>query len=206
MSDSPPGPEPEPPSDLASRSLPLRAIDDPAWFRGHNRDYGPLHFNAASGRFCAPDRIAFGTLYLGTDPRGSFIEAFAQHVATTAAGYVVSQRLIERSCLCLVRTTRPVRLVDLTTGAALRRLSANADARISTGSHAMSQRWAESFWRHPDQPDGILYPCRRAPEFVSVALFDRVRPDVVVDCTTNLPRDPHALAAILNHYECALIS
>ena len=205
MSAPPPGPEPEPPADLASRPLPLREFADPTWFRGHNRDYDPLHFNAASGRFCAPDRIAFGTLYVGMDPRGSFIEAFVQHVGMTPVGYVVSQRLIDRSCLCRVRATRPVRLVELTTGAALRRLSADADARISTGSHAVSQRWAEAFWRHPDRPDGILYPCRHAPEFPSVALFDRVRADLVADCATNLLRDPHVLAAILDYYGCALI-
>ena len=85
------------------------------------------------------------------------------------------------------------------------RESADADARISTGSHAVSQRWAEAFWRHPDRPDGILYPCRHAPEFPSVALFDRVRADLVADCATNLLRDPHVLAAILDHYGCGLI-
>lgn len=201
----PPEPEPDPPDDLAIRPLPLRSFDHPTWFRGHNRTYAPLHFNAASGRFRAPDRVAFGTLYLGMDSRGSFIEAFAQHLGTAAAGYVVSQQLIERSCLCLVRATRPMHLVDLTTGAALRLLSADADARISTGSHAASQRWAEAFWRHPEQPDGILYPCRRAPELHSVALFDRVRADMVAECATNVLQDPHALAVILDHYDCALI-
>jgi hypothetical protein len=38
-----------------------------------------------------------------------------------------------------------------------------------------------------------------------VALFDRVREDLVVDCATNLLQDPGALAAILDHYDCALI-
>ena len=204
--DRAPGPEPEPPDDLARRSLPLRAFVDATWFRGHKRDYGPLHFNPASGRFCAPDRTAFGTLYLGIDPRASFIEAFAQLLGTAATGYVVSQNLLERSCLCVVRATRPLRLVDLTRGAALRRLATDADARISTGSHTVSQRWAEAFWRHPDQPDGILYPCRRAPEFHSVALFDRVQPHLIANCATNLLHDRHELAAILDHYDCALIS
>jgi hypothetical protein len=38
-----------------------------------------------------------------------------------------------------------------------------------------------------------------------VALFDRVRADLVADCATNLLQDPGALAAILDHYDCALI-
>jgi hypothetical protein len=203
--DPEPGPEPEPPHDLATRALPLRTFHNPTWFRGHKRKYGPLHFNAVGGRFCAPDRARFGTLYLGTDPRGAFLEAFVQSLGPAATGYVVSQTLLNQSCLCVVMATRPLHLVDLTTGPMLRRLAANADSRISAGSHAVSQRWAEAFWSHPEQPDGILYPCRRAPELHSVALFDRVREDLVADCATNLLQDPGALAAILDHYDCALI-
>jgi hypothetical protein len=203
--DAAPGPEPEPPDDLEARPLPLRTFDAPRWYRGHQRKYGPLHFNAASGRFCAPDRARFGALYLGTDPRGAFLEAFAQLLGAAATGYVVSQTLLDQSCLCVVSATRPLHLVDLTTGPTLRRLSATADGRISTGSHAVSQRWAEAFWSHPDQPDGILYPCRRAPELQSVALFDRVRAALIADCASNLLRDSAVLVAILDHYDCALI-
>jgi hypothetical protein len=200
-----PGSEPEPPDDLARRPLPLRTFEDPTWFRGHKITYGPLHFNAISGRFCAPDRSQFGTLYLGTDPRGAFLDAFAQHLGTAGVGYVVSHNLLGRSCLCIVRATRPLHLVDLTTGPTLRRLSANADARISTGSHAVSQRWAEAFWRHPEQPDGMLYPCRRAPELHSVALFDRVQPHLIAGDAANVLQDLDQLVAILDHYDCALI-
>lgn len=204
--DPQPGPEPEPPDDLAPRPLPLRTFDDPTWFRGHKRKYGPLYFNAAGGRFGAPDRISFGTLYLGTDPRGAFVEAFAQNLGAAATGYVVSQNLLDGSCLCVVTATKPLHLVDLTAGPALRRLSANADGRISTGSHAVSQRWAEAFWRHPEQPDGILYPCRRAPELQSVALFDRAQAHLVANCASNILQDVDEFVAILDHYDCALIA
>jgi hypothetical protein len=200
-----PGPEPEPPDDLASRPLPLRTFDELRWFRGHRVTYGPLHFNTASGRFCAPDRISFGTLYLETDPRCAFLEAFARSLGSATAGYVVSQSVLDRSCLCVVTPTRKLRLVDLTTGRSLRRLSAIADARISTGSHAVSQRWAAAFWSHPVHTDGILYVCRRAPEFHSVALFDRVRPHLIANCDSNFLNDPVELAALLGHYDCALI-
>jgi hypothetical protein len=108
--------------------------------------------------------------------------------------------------LCVVTATRPLRLVDLTTGPALRRLSPTTDSRISTGTHAVSQRWAAAFWNHPARPDGILYPCRRAPELHSVALFDRVQPHLVANCASNILRDRDALVAIVDHYDCALIS
>ncbi len=95
--DAEPGPEPEPPDDLPRRPLPLRTFSNPAWFRGHQSTYGPLHFNATGGRFGAPDRALFGTLYLGTDARGAFLEAFAQNLGPGARGYVVSQNLLDRS-------------------------------------------------------------------------------------------------------------
>jgi hypothetical protein len=39
-----------------------------------------------------------------------------------------------------------------------------------------------------------------------MALFDRVREDLVAVCATNLLQDLDALAAILDHDDCALIS
>lgn len=198
---SEPGADPEPPDDLAERHLPLRTCIEPVWYRGHKGKNPPLHFNREQGRFCVPE----GTLYLGADPHGAFLEAFAQHFGADPRRYIVSQGLLDRSCLCVVTARRPLHLVDLTTGPTLRTLSANADGRISVGTHAMSQRWARAFWRHPDRPDGILYPCRRAPELHSVALFARAQPDLVAACNSNLLRDQGRLIAILDHYGCALV-
>lgn len=198
-----PGPEPEPPDDLAERPLPLRtfAATDTSWYRGHQRRYSPIHFNQERGRF----RTDEGTLYLGADPRGAFLEAFVQQVSGGPGNYVVSQEVLRRSCLCMVAASRPLQLVDLTTGVSLRSLSASADARISTGTHAMSQRWAQAFSIHPDRPDGILFPCRRSPELLSVALFARTEADLTSSCLANLLHDSAALARILDHYECALV-
>lgn len=199
--DAAPGPEPEPSDDLAERQLPLRTFDEPIWYRGHTRKNPPLHFNRENGRFCTPE----GTLYLGTDPKDAFLEAFAQYLGSDPRRYIVSQGLLDRSCLCVVTARRPFRLVDLTAGHLLRRWSAMADARISVGTHAMSQRWARALWSHPDRPDGILYPCRRASELQSIALFARVQPDLIAECHPDLPRDPGQLVAILDHYACALV-
>ncbi len=196
-----PGPEPEPPDDLTERPLPLRSFAEATWFRGHQRRYSPIYFNLERGRF----RTEEGTLYLGADPRGAFLEAFVQKLGGGPGSYVVSQEVLERSCLCLVTARRPLRLVDLTTGSSLRTLSASADARISTGRHAMSQRWAHAFSTHPDHPDGLLFPCRRAPELLSVALFARTEADLTASCQSNLLQDPATLARILDHYDCALV-
>lgn len=121
------------------RVVPIREFDRPVWFRGHKAHRGPLYFNRPAGRFAAPHG-EFGTLYLGQDEFCSFIEAFNQETLDLGAvGPMVSQGRLARCCLCPVRATRAIRLVDLTNGAALRRLSPDADNRINDGPHAVSQ-------------------------------------------------------------------
>lgn len=201
----PPGPYPEPPPDIEHRSLPLRVFEHPVWFRGHKATRGPLYFNRSAGRFASPEG-EFGTLYLGEDEYCSFIEAFSQDIHDLDfEGPVVSLNRLKRCCLCPIEISGTVRLVDLTNGAALRTLSSDADNRINDGPHAVSQLWARSFWRHPSKPDGLLYRSRRAPERCSIALFDRVAPNLQAQCDLNLLERPERLASLLDHFGCALI-
>ncbi|MGH8730031.1 MAG: RES family NAD+ phosphorylase, partial [Burkholderiales bacterium] len=152
-----------------------------------------------------PDGLAFGTLYLGQDAYAAFIEAFSQGVGSTPLGLFISASLLRRSCLCAVQVTRPLRLVDLTSGAALKRLSASADSRVGDGPHVVSQSWAAALWTHPDQPDGLIYRARNAPDHRSIALFDRAADALVADCATNLLLDAAQLGRILDHFGCTLI-
>jgi hypothetical protein len=201
----PPGPLPEPPHDLPRRAIPIREFEGPVWFRGHKAHRGPLYFNPTFGRFAAPGG-EFGTLYLGQDEFCSFIEAFSQEVLDREPiGPIVSLARLARCCLCPVAARRTIRLVDLTNGPALRRLSPEADNRINDGPHSVSQRWALAFWRHPSQPDGLYYRSRRAPERLAIALFDRVGPDLVANCDANVLNDPVRLGTLLDHYGCALV-
>ncbi len=174
-------------------------------FRGHKHRYRPLHFNRTVGRFAPPDGQAFGTLYLGEDEFGAFIEAFNQGVGSTPLGLFISATLLRQSCLCMVQVMRPLPLVDLTAGAALKRLSADADSRIGDGPHVVSQRWAAALWAHPDQPDGLIYLARHAPDHRSIALFDRAAEALVANCASNLLLDPRRLGRILDHFGCAVI-
>lgn len=151
-----PGPYPEPPNDLHQRRLPLQIVTNPEWYRGHSRSRAPLYFNRSAGRFAPPDGRSFGTLYVGEDEFAAFIEAFGQGFGSTPLGLFISESLLARRCLCLVTAARLLRLVDLTRGATLKHLSERADSRIADGPHAVSQRWAEALWRHPQQPDGLI--------------------------------------------------
>jgi hypothetical protein len=201
----PPGPLPEPPRDLRERDLPLREFVRPVRYRGHKATRNPLYFNSVAGRF-APPSGQFGTLYLAEDEYCSFIEAFNQQIIDRGPlGPIVSGKGLANRCLCPVGATRTIRLVDLTNGAALRQLSPEADNRINDGPHAVSQRWSLAFWEHPSQPDGLYYRSRRAPERFSIALFDRVAPELESNCEQNLLRDPSRLGAILRHYGCFLV-
>lgn len=205
MVSEPPGAIAEPPSDLADRPLPLQIVSNPVWFRGHRQIHNPIYFNSTSSRFAAPDGQSFGTMYVGENEFAAFIEAFSQSLGSSLLGLFISESLLASRCLCRVTTSQSLRLVDLTSGAALKRLAANADGRISDGPHAVSQRWAAALWSHPDQPDGLIYRSRNAPDHRSIALFDRAAPALVVPCTENLLRDPQRLNAILEHFGCALI-
>lgn len=206
MESESPGAYPEPQADLAERQLPTREIASPVWYRGHRRDYGPLHFNRNAGRFAPPDGQAFGTLYVGEDEFAAFMEAFNQGMGSTPLGLFISESLLAPRCLCQVIAARPLRLVHLTSGAALKSLSIDADSRIGDGPHAVSQRWAAALWSHPDRPDGLIYLSRSAPDHRSIALFDRTEEAPVAPCSENLLRDPRRLGAILEHFGCALLA
>jgi hypothetical protein len=185
--------------------LPLVTLLGMSLFRGHSRRHDPLHFNRRAGRFAPPDGQSFGTLYLGADEHAAFVEAFSHGLGSTPLGLFISSSLLQKSCLCSVTVTRPLRLVDLTSGAALKRLAAEADSRIGDGPHPISQRWAAALWSHPEQPDGLLYLTRNAPDHRSIALFDRAAGALVTDCATNLLANPERLGRILDHFGFALI-
>lgn len=200
-----PGRYPEPPADLQQRRLPLIWFDGIDLYRGHRRSHAPVDFNRTTGRFASPDGVSFGTLYAGENSYAAFIEAFGQGLASGPLGIFVSEAWLATRCLCVVSASRPLRLVDLSSGAALKQLSTGADSRLADGPHDVSQRWAAALWAHPEQPDGLLYRARNAPDHRSVALFDRAGDALVAPCAANLLQDSAELAALVDHFGCALI-
>jgi hypothetical protein len=84
---------------------------------------------------------------------------------------VVGEDQLRERCFARIETGRPLRLVNLTDGASLAQLG--ADARLWAGDYALSQAWSLALWNHPELPDGLLYRARHAPERLAVAIFDR---------------------------------
>lgn len=186
---------PLPPADVAQWTLPLLTMPPMTMYRGHAARHAAAHFNQHNGRWTSPDG-SFGTLYVAEQVECAFIEAFAHHVAITAGRpWMLSERL-RTACLCELKSMVPLRVVDLTHGAALTSLA--ADVRVTHGPHALSRQWAQALHAHPAAPDGIRYRSRRAPEQACLALFDRVAGAIQTDCTTNLLQDAARLGAMLD--------
>ena len=188
------GPHPEPPADLAQRSLPVVALDR-SWTRIYRCALDPLYFGrGASNRWDAPAG-EFGVLYAGGDAHCAFIETLGQ---TTGNALVTPAALGER-CLGQVTVTRPLRLADLT-GPGLVRIG--ADARLTTGAHAVARRWSRALWEHPAAPDGIIFRARHDPSRIAVAIYDRAAAAVTATLGLSLgdPRQARLVADILNTY------
>jgi hypothetical protein len=139
-----------------------------AWYRLHPRGRPAVSFGRTGrSRFDAPAG-EFGTLYLAEDVPGAFVETFGQATGRR----LLALADLARRRLSRIEPPRPLRLVDLT-GAGLARIG--ADARLFAGEHAVARRWSLALHRHPQTPDGILYPARHDPSRRAAAVFDRVR-------------------------------
>lgn len=171
-------------------------------YRGHSLHRDPLFFNPLAGRWSSGDDT-FGTLYLAAHPACAFLEAFGHLVVITSGQPMIIEQVLAHSCLRGVTTTRSLKLVDLTHGAALTALS--ADSRITNAPHQLSQQWAREFWAHPSAPDGVCYRSRRAPEHFCIAVFDRAADALRIDSDDNLLRNRQRLGAVLNSLGCLLI-
>lgn len=194
--------DPLPPSALAERELPLRILTDPVLYRGHRAHNAPLFFNTTDGRWTDPGSDS-GTLYLGETPTCAFAEAFVQ--VSDGAGFPVhvSETFLRSCCLCPVKVSGELKLVDVTSGPAL--LAIGADGQINTGPHSNSRLWARAFVEHLARPDGIYYRSRRSPELFSIALFGRATAKLSADCEGNLLAHADRLAEILEYFDCALL-
>ena len=198
-----PGPHPEPPDDLTDRRLPLQTIGRPsAFIRVYRLDRAELEFSRSpAGRFNAPGG-EYGVLYAGSDPHCAFIETFGRDLRhRLVAGVELKARALAR-----IELRRRLRLVDLS-GPGLATLG--ADGRLCTGDYAIAQRWSLALWRHPDQPDGLLWRSRFDPSRTCVAIYQRAGPPAVTARPLGGLMDPkHArlLTDLLNTYQFGLIA
>jgi hypothetical protein len=195
-----PGPHPEPPPDLSTRSLPLSSRDAP-WYRIYDINFDPLFFGRTGGhRFDCPHPREFGVLYLAAKVDGAFIETFGHNTGKT----VVAEVELRERGLARVRSGRKLRVVNLT-GKGL--ASLGADNRLGTCDIRVAQRWSRVLHNHPQHPDGILYRSRHDPELLCAAVFERLQDHIVASPMGSLfaPRNASRIRRLLRKYRFRLI-
>jgi len=166
-----PGPHPPPPPDLAKQELPIVRIDVD-WWRIHTATRSALYWGLdpprqSSERWDSPDR-SYGVLYVGHDEFAAFIETLGQN---TGIRIIQTADLATRR-LSRIVVSRPLDLVPVT-GQYLAQMG--VDSRLFAADHAIAQQWSEAIYRHPQAPDGVLYPARHDQTRLCAALFDRVQ-------------------------------
>ncbi len=189
---------PEPSLDLSSIELPIKIIHDLLW-RIHQSNFNAIFFGKTrANRFDAPDR-SFGVMYLGLDAYSCFTETFGQQ---TGNNFVTLEELSKNS-IAKIKMHRAVKLIDIT-GAGLARI--RADNRLTTGPHALAQRWAKAIYNHREKVDGLYYRTCHDPSWYSIALFDRLEKSIeVVNSMPLIAKEfSPTLAKILDHYHFAL--
>jgi RES domain len=167
---------PEPPTDIATRKLPLvgrppgtryvrihRVADGPVWF-GWNPSAG--QFRPPTNRFDALDR-SYGILYAAVTRDGSFAETIGRNPGTFR-----SNDELAGLAMTTLALTKELRLVDLHGGAAVGALGATGV--VGVGPQSLARRWSKALHAHPEMADGIEYRCRHNSDEIAVALFDRV--------------------------------
>jgi RES domain len=194
---------PLPPANLHDRALPMTdGIVGPLW-RIHRLVHDPFFFGPPSGvpptgRWDAPSG-QFGVCYLAVgDPRIAFAETLLRGPDT-----VVSEQALAERGLAHFEVAAPLRLVMMH-GPGLAAMGATS--AVSSGPHEFSREWSLALYRHPQQPDGIVYRTRHDDDGLGIALFDRAGARIRFDSSRPLidPELTDELSRWLNLYNAAL--
>lgn len=193
-----PDPHPLPPTDLASRTLPIETVATGTVLRRiHRSDLGAVHFGKAGhSRFDDPQGM-FGVCYLGASLEAAFAETCLRAVGTTILSWAF---LAERS-VTTIATVRPLRLVSLH-GPGLAAIGATS--AISGGLHGPAQAWSRALHDHSGVPDGLSYRANHDNGEHCVALFERAADAISVEGSDSLIADRGRLARLIERYKVAL--
>ena len=151
--------------------------------------------SSGENRFDSP---GFGTLYLGRQIQGTFVEVFCRTPQRR-----VTETHLQQYRVAEFQSSRALKLIDLA-GKGLVKMG--LDARLATGSYKIAQQWARAFQDHPDQADGILYRSRHDPTQQLAAIFERSQPLLRAEQHGSLPDYlGDDFFALLDQYDIALL-
>lgn len=224
-------PPPEPPTDLARRTLrtfplarvaredallavgtTLWRVHDPRKGKSDPRWFGPAPGERPGSRFDDPLRAqatAVGTaagaatvVTFGTCYLGLSREAaFAESFLRRPQLDAIDRATVDARNMAELVTTRALKLVALL-GPGLK--AAGATAAVPHGPQSVARRWARALWEHPSAPDGIAYRCRHDDAEIAIALFDRARGALQLIDSRGLREDRAWFGATLDRYQVAL--
>ncbi len=153
---------PDPPTPLPRASIVTVPADTPVW-RIHNANRGAAELNPTprprarvGGRFDSLDG-SFAYLYLGDSPAAAVAETLCRNLPVDQSPRLIPRAQIRGRVLSELRTTRPVRVVDLTgTGAA----QINAGVwltKCDPSGYLHARRWAAAILAANPGIDGLQY-------------------------------------------------
>lgn len=163
----------------------------------------PLGYGPGLSRFSDPTGKAFGLLYLGSSAKVAFVETILRDRADGRNGYcIIEEREIEKRSIATITPNAPLTLVDLTGDGPIK-MGVPSDV-VGARDPSTAQQWSVAFYRHPDQPDGVLYPSRLNEERC-IALYARAIGKLAATASPRLMDCRSDLAAILNDLEIAIV-
>nr|WP_274520779.1 RES family NAD+ phosphorylase [Ectothiorhodospira variabilis] len=112
-------------------------------------------------------RPQYGVLYAGTTPEAAIVETLLHD----EGGGVIGLSDLKQRSLWTFSTGKPLCLVDLA-GPALKRLSHDGKLLV-TDQLDYPRAWSHALHESLPGVHGLLFPARPAPEYRSVALFER---------------------------------
>jgi hypothetical protein len=162
---------PEPPRDLASRTLPAGSLPQRSWWRLHNTARPGALFWSRLGvfRFDSPG-APWGVSYFGSSVATAFLEVFGDRIRTNPR---ISLELIRQYQIVEVQPAADARVVALE-GVAVARIGATLNCFC--GSYPLSQRWGAALMAHPAQIDGLVYLGRRSGARCLALFGDETKP------------------------------
>jgi len=201
--------DPTPPPDLAGRTLPLTAIQGPAW-RVYPGAREAKHFNKQDGRFNDPQR-QYGVLYAAQTDVGAFAERLLLGSgllgngsgAALRAGVPVSATALQTFSLAAITFERPIVCVDLRTATGLKQIGAGP--WLLTAPHAVSKRWSRPIFLHPSVPEGIVWSSRVGDGVVSFGFHERAKPRIAAQDLGPLIRHRRLLADAIRQFNVVIV-
>lgn len=193
-----PKPSPLPPTDFASRDLPIETIaTGTRLVRIHRNTLDPLYFGStAANRFDDPAG-QYGVCYLAATLEGAFAETCLRAVGAR----FVALSFLEARSFSHIEVTTHLRLVSVH-GPGLAHIGATA--AVTSGPYEAAQRWSRAIHDHPGAPDGIGYYSNHDNDELCVALFNRAAKNVQPLGPEPITNDRDRLAALLTRYKVGL--